>query len=147
MEDMNLIKLDSVDGEKSIDDYKGKNVVLYVYPKDNTAGCSTEAVEFNSLKDQFRHHNTEIIGLSRDSIQSHKNFKEKYTLRFNLISDPQEELLEKLDVLKEVEGKDKKKIIRSTFIFDKKGQLVKEYRNVKVKGHADDVLSFIKSNL
>ena len=144
MESFEEIKLDSTIGKKSISDYKGKNLVLYVYPKDNTSACSIEATEFNGLKDQFNHLNTEVLGVSRDSINSHKNFKEKLTLRFPLISDPDEVLLNQLGVLKDEEGKKNKKIVRSTFIFDKKGKLVKEFRNVKAKGHADNVLSYVK---
>lgn len=141
------IVLDSLEGEKTLDDYKGKNLVLYVYPKDNTSGCTTEANEFKDLKDKFLENETEILGISRDSIKSHTNFKEKYDLNFNLLSDPEEKMLNELGVLKEVSGRKNLKVVRSTFIFDKEGNLVKEYRNVKAKGHAQEVLDFVKENL
>jgi peroxiredoxin Q/BCP len=141
------IVLDSLEGEKTLDDYKGKNLVLYVYPKDNTSGCTTEANEFKNLKDKFLENETEILGISRDSIKSHTNFKEKYDLNFNLLSDPEEKMLNELGVLKEVSGRKNLKVVRSTFIFDKEGNLVKEYRNVKAKGHAQEVLDFVKENL
>lgn len=147
MENICPMKLDSLEDKKSIDDYKGKNVVLYVYPKDNTSGCTTEAIEFNSLKDEFEKEDTVILGLSRDSIKSHKNFKDKHDLEFNLLSDPNEEMLKELGVLKEVAGRKNLKVVRSTFIFDKEGKLVKEFRNVKSKGHAMEVLDFVKENL
>lgn len=141
------IVLDSLEGEKTLDNYKGKNLVLYVYPKDNTSGCTTEANEFKDLKDKFLENETEILGISRDSIKSHTNFKEKYDLNFNLLSDPEEKMLNELGVLKEVSGRKNLKVVRSTFIFDKEGNLVKEYRNVKAKGHAQEVLDFVKENL
>ncbi|MDD7306383.1 MAG: peroxiredoxin [Peptoniphilaceae bacterium] len=147
MEKICPMKLDSLDDKKSIDDYKGKNVVLYVYPKDNTSACTTEAIEFNMLKDEFKKHDTVILGLSRDSIKSHQNFREKYELDFNLLADPNEEMLKELGVLKEVKGRKNLKVVRSTFIFDKKGKLIKEFRNVKAKGHAQEVLNYIKENL
>lgn len=147
MENICSIKLDSLEDVKSLDDYRGKNIVLYVYPKDNTSGCTTEAVEFNSLKEEFDKEDTLILGLSRDSIKSHQGFREKHDLSFNLLSDPEEEMLEKLGVLKEVAGRKNLKVVRSTFIFNKKGELVKEFRNVKAAGHAQEVLKFIKENL
>lgn len=147
MENVCAMKLDSLDEVKSIDDYKGKNVVLYVYPKDYTSGCTTEAIEFNDLKDEFEKEDTVILGLSRDSLKSHQGFKEKHGLDFNLLSDPKEEMLEKLGVLKKVKDRKNSKVVRSTFIFDKEGNLVKEYRDVKAKGHAKEVLDYIKENL
>lgn len=147
MENICSMKLDSLEDVKSLDDYKGKNIVLYVYPKDNTSGCTTEAIEFNKLKEEFEKENTLILGLSRDSVKSHQGFREKHDLGFNLLSDPEEEMLEKLGVLKEVKGRKNLKVVRSTFIFDKEGQLVKEFRNVKSAGHAEEVLNFVKENL
>lgn len=147
MENICSMKLDSLEDVKSLDDYKGKNIVLYVYPKDNTSGCTTEAIEFNKLKEEFEKENTLILGLSRDSVKSHQGFREKHDLGFNLLSDPEEEMLEKLGVLKEVKGRKNLKVVRSTFIFDKEGQLVKEFRNVKAAGHAEEVLDFVKENL
>lgn len=147
MENICSMKLDSLEDVKSLDDYKGKNIVLYVYPKDNTSGCTTEAIEFNKLKEEFEKENTLILGLSRDSVKSHQGFREKHDLGFNLLSDPEEEMLEKLGVLKEVKGRKNLKVVRSTFIFDKEGKLVKEFRNVKSAGHAEEVLNFVKENL
>lgn len=147
MENICSMKLDSLEDVKSLDDYKGKNIVLYVYPKDNTSGCTTEAIEFNKLKEEFEKENTLILGLSRDSVKSHQGFREKHDLGFNLLSDPEEEMLEKLGVLKEVKGRKNLKVVRSTFIFDKEGKLVKEFRNVKAAGHAEEVLDFVKENL
>lgn len=141
------MKLDSLEDVKSLDDYKDKNIVLYVYPKDNTSGCTIEAKEFNQLKDEFDKLDTVILGLSRDSIKSHENFRNKYDLEFNLLSDPEEKMLEELDVLKEVKGRKNLKVVRSTFIFNKDGKLVKEFRNVKAGGHAEEVLEYIKENL
>ncbi len=147
MENICSMKLDSLEDVKSLDDYKGKNIVLYVYPKDNTSGCTTEAIEFNRLKEEFEKENTLILGLSRDSVKSHQGFREKHDLGFNLLSDPEEEMLEKLGVLKEVKGRKNLKVVRSTFIFDKEGKLVKEFRNVKAAGHAEEILDFVKENL
>lgn len=147
MENICSMKLDSLEDVKSLDDYKGKNIVLYVYPKDNTSGCTTEAIEFNKLKEEFEKENTLILGLSRDSVKSHQGFREKHDLGFNLLSDPEEEMLEKLGVLKEVKGRKNLKVVRSTFIFDKEGKLVKEFRNVKAAGHAEEILDFVKENL
>lgn len=147
MENICSMKLDSLEDVKSLDDYKGKNIVLYVYPKDNTSGCTTEAIEFNRLKEEFEKENTLILGLSRDSVKSHQGFREKHDLGFNLLSDPEEEMLEKLGVLKEVKDRKNLKVVRSTFIFDKEGKLVKEFRNVKAAGHAEEILDFVKENL
>lgn len=147
MENFCNIKLESLEGLKSIDDYKSKNIVLYIYPKDNTSGCTSEAIEFKELKSEFDKLDTVILGLSRDKIKSHQNFKEKHKLNFNLLSDPEEILLNELKVLKEVSGRKNLKVVRSTFIFDKNSNLIKEFRDVKAKGHAQMILDFVKNNL
>lgn len=128
-------------------DYKGKKIVLYFYPKDNTPGCTTEGIHFRDLHAQFRQANAEIFGVSRDSLRSHEGFKAKLDLPFELISDPDETLCAMFDVMKmkNMYGKKVRGIERSTFIIDESGKLVKEWRGVKVPGHIDDVLEFVKA--
>ena len=142
-------KLASTNGETlSLEDFKGKNLVLYFYPKDNTSGCTTEALEFGELYDEFAKLNTEVVGISRDSIRTHNNFIEKHSLPFMLLSDPDRELFERLGLLKpkKMYGKDVIGTIRSTFVFDEDSNLIKEYRDVKPMGHAEEVLNFIKEH-
>jgi peroxiredoxin Q/BCP len=130
-----------------LSDYKGKKIVLYFYPKDNTPGCTTEAIQFRELYPQFQQTNTAIFGVSRDSIRSHEGFKEKLGLPFELLSDPEETLCAMFDVMKmkNMYGKKVRGIERSTFIIDESGKLVKEWRGVKVPGHIDEVLEFVKA--
>ncbi|MFJ7566661.1 peroxiredoxin [Herminiimonas sp. NPDC097707] len=130
-----------------LSDYKGKRIVLYFYPKDNTPGCTTEGIQFRELYSQFQAANAEIFGVSRDSIRSHEGFKEKLALPFELISDPDETLCTMFDVMKmkNMYGKKVRGIERSTFIIDESGKLVKEWRGVKVPGHIDEVLEFVKA--
>jgi peroxiredoxin Q/BCP len=120
-------------------------LIVYFYPKDSTPGCTTQAVSFSCLKDQFDALNTTIIGISRDSVKAHQNFTEKQNLTINLISDKEEVLCQHFDVIKEknMYGKKVMGIERSTFIFHK-GKLVKEYRKVKAAGHAEAVLEDLK---
>jgi peroxiredoxin Q/BCP len=128
-------------------DHQGKKLVLYFYPKDNTPGCTTESMRFRDLHPEFREHNTEIFGISRDSIRSHEGFKSKLGLPFELISDPDEILCAMFNVMKmkNMYGKQVRGIERSTFVIDGSGQLVKEWRGVKVPGHVDEVLESIKA--
>ena len=121
-------------------------LVIYFYPKDSTPGCTTQAVGFSCLKDQFDALNTTIIGVSRDSVKAHQNFIEKQNLSINLISDKEEILCNHFDVIKEknMYGKQVMGIERSTFIFHN-GELVKEYRKVKAAGHAEQVLEDLKA--
>jgi len=121
-------------------------LVIYFYPKDSTPGCTTQAVGFSCLKDQFDALNTTIIGVSRDSVKAHQNFTEKQNLSINLISDKEEILCNHFDVIKEknMYGKQVMGIERSTFIFHN-GELVKEYRKVKAAGHAEQVLEDLKA--
>ncbi|CAL62290.1 Putative peroxiredoxin Bcp (Thioredoxin reductase) (Bacterioferritin comigratory protein homolog) [Herminiimonas arsenicoxydans] len=130
-----------------LSDYKGKRIVLYFYPKDNTPGCTTEGIQFREMYSQFQAANAEIVGVSRDSIRSHEGFKEKLALPFELISDPDETLCTMFDVMKmkNMYGKKVRGIERSTFIIDESGKLVKEWRGVKVPGHIDEVLEFVKA--
>ncbi|WP_312907748.1 peroxiredoxin [Tissierella praeacuta] len=131
----------------SLKDFKGKNVVLYFYPKDNTSGCTTEALEFMDLYDEFKKQDTIIMGISRDNLKSHAKFRDKHNLPFLLLSDENEEIHNLFNVmkLKKMYGKEYMGVERSTFIFNKEGELVKEFRNVKAKGHAEKVLEFIKN--
>lgn len=126
---------------------KGKRVVLYFYPKDSTPGCTTEGQDFSRLHKKFKKENTLIFGLSRESIKSHDNFKEKQGFVFELISDPEERICNQFDVIKEksMYGRKYMGIERSTFIIDEKGRLIKEWRKVKVTGHAQEVLEYISS--
>lgn len=130
-----------------LSDYKGKKIVLYFYPKDNTPGCTTEGMQFRDLHEQFRAANAEIIGVSRDSLRSHDGFKSKLGLPFELISDPDETVCIMFDVMKmkNMYGKKVRGVERSTFVIDESGRLVKEWRGVKVPGHIDEVLDFVKA--
>lgn len=142
--------LKETDGaDVSLKDYFGKNVVVYFYPKDNTAGCTTEAMEFRDLHDEFEKTNTVVIGISRDSLKSHAKFREKQNLPFLLLSDEEQVAHKLFDVmkLKKMYGKEYMGVERSTFVFNKEGELVKEFRNVKAKGHAEEVLRFVKEEI
>ena len=127
--------------------HRGKNLVLYFYPKDNTPGCTTESLQFRDLYPKFQKAGTEIIGISRDSIRSHDGFKSKLDLPFELISDSDEAVCTMFDVIvmKSMYGKKVRGIERSTFVIDAAGKIVKEWRGVKVPGHVDDVLEFVQS--
>ena len=131
----------------TLSDYKGKTIVLYFYPKDNTPGCTTESMQFRDLHPQFLAANTEIFGVSRDSIRSHEGFKSKLEMPFELISDPDETLCIMFNVMKmkNMYGKQVRGVERSTFVIDGSGKLVKEWRGVKVPGHVDEVLDFVKA--
>jgi peroxiredoxin Q/BCP len=128
-------------------DYKGKNVIFYFYPKDNTPGCTAESMEFRDLYLQFQATHTEIFGISRDSIRSHEGFKSKLGLPFELISDPDETLCNMFRVMKTktMYAKPVRSIERSTFVIDGSGKLVKEWRGVKVPGHINEVLEYMKA--
>lgn len=128
-------------------DYRGKTVVLYFYPKDNTPGCTTESMRFRDLYPEFQRANTEIFGISRDSIRSHEGFKSKLEMPFDLISDPDETVCNLFNVMKmkNMYGKKVRGIERSTFVIDGAGKLVKEWRGVKVPGHVDEILDYVKS--
>ena len=129
-----------------LSDLQGKNVVIYFYPKDNTPGCTTEGQEFRDIYSEFQTLNTVILGVSRESLKSHENFKAKQNFPFELISDPDEILCKQFDVikLKKLYGKEYLGIERSTFLIDSKGILRNEWRKVKVNGHADEVLNAVK---
>lgn len=140
--------LKETDGKDiSLSDYKGKNVIVYFYPKDNTPGWNNEANSFKDLYDQFKENNTEILGISKDSLNSHAKFRDKFDLPFLLLSDEEKRVHELFNVLipKKMFGKDVIGVERSTFVFDKEGELVKEFRKIKIDGHAAEVLEFIKN--
>ncbi|MGJ8620387.1 MAG: peroxiredoxin [Methylophilaceae bacterium] len=130
-----------------LSDYIGKNLIVYFYPKDSTPGCTTEGTEFRDAYNAFQAANTEIFGVSRDSIKSHENFKAKFNFPFELLSDTEEVACKLFDVIKmkNMYGKQVRGIERSTFIIDKNGVLIKEWRKVKVKDHVGEVLTFIQS--
>lgn len=131
----------------SLADFKGKKLILYFYPKDNTPGCTTEGIDFAALADQFAGAGAVILGVSRDSVKSHEGFKAKHCFPFELISDANEELCNLFGVIKmkSMYGKQVRGIERSTFVFDASGMLVREWRGVKVAGHAKEVLDVVSA--
>ena len=148
MNDIKLQGLDAEGNEKefSLNDFKGQKVILYFYPKDNTSGCTQEACDFRNNINRLTSYAT-VIGVSPDSIKSHKSFKEKQSLNFILLSDPEHKLAEKFEVWKEksMYGRKYMGIERSTFIINKNGKIEKEWRKVKVKGHVDEVIEYLKA--
>ena len=133
-------------GEINLAEVTSEWLIIYFYPKDSTPGCTVQAVDFSTLKEQFSALNTTIVGVSRDSVKAHQNFTEKQNLSIDLISDKAEVLCTHFDVIKEknMYGKKVMGIERSTFIFHN-GTLVKEYRKVKAAGHAEQVLAELKA--
>lgn len=142
------LTLEATGGRKvNLSQFPGQNLIVYFYPKDNTPGCTQEGRDFTALYGQIQSNGGEIFGVSKDSLKSHEGFKKKQQYTFELISDPDEELCRAFDVLREKSfmGKRYIGIDRSTFVIDKSGQIVKEWRNVKVKDHAQEVLDFLKT--
>ena len=135
------------DQEIRLKDLRGQNVVIYFYPKDSTPGCTTEGRDFSALHGRFKRANTVIFGISRDSIASPEKFKAKQGFRFDLLSDPDEKLCTKFDVIHEktLYGRKFMGVVRSTFLLDADGKLRQEWRKVKVKGHAEEVLEAAKA--
>ncbi|MDX1397187.1 MAG: peroxiredoxin [Oceanospirillum sp.] len=131
----------------TLSELKGKNVVIYFYPKDNTPGCTNEGKDFRDHAAAFEAANTVIFGVSRDSIRVHTNFKAKHEFPFELISDPEEALCKHFDVikLKKNYGREYMGIERSTFLINAEGVLVQEWRKVKVKGHVEEVLEAVQA--
>ena len=125
---------------------QGKNLVIFFYPKDNTPGCTLEGQDFRDNYKKFNNLNTDIVGVSRDSVKSHENFKEKQSFPFQLISDPDENMCKAFDVMREksMYGKKYIGVDRSTFLVNSEGHIVKEWRSVKVKGHVQEVLEAVK---
>jgi thioredoxin-dependent peroxiredoxin len=134
------------DQQVELKSLRGKNVVLYFYPKDNTPGCTTESCDFGTSHGEFSKLNTVILGVSRDSLSSHEKFKAKFEFPFDLLVDDQEELCRMFDVIKEknMYGKKVMGIERSTFLIDDKGKLRREWRKVKVDGHVAEVLDAVR---
>ncbi|HFC30635.1 MAG TPA: peroxiredoxin [Oceanospirillales bacterium] len=126
-------------------DFLDKYLVLYFYPKANTPGCTTESNDFNDLLENFQKLKVNILGASKDTLKRQENFKAKYGFRFDLIADEQEDLCHYFDVIKEKKnyGRTYLGIVRSTFLIDDKGILIHEWRNLRVKNHAQSVLDYI----
>lgn len=132
----------------SLADYRGKKVVLYFYPKDNTPGCTQEGIAFRDNAEQFEQLNAVILGVSRDSVKMHEGFKCKQSFPFELLSDQDEALCQSFDVIKmkNMYGKQVRGIERSTFLIDENGVLIKEWRKVQVKTHVAEVLAFLQAH-
>ncbi|MFD2369225.1 thioredoxin-dependent thiol peroxidase [Brevibacillus sp. GCM10020057] len=133
----------------SLSDYRGKNVVLYFYPKDMTPGCTTEACDFRDYHPKFAQLDTVVLGISPDSVKSHDKFAAKHELPFPLLADPDHQVAEAYGVwvLKKMYGREYMGIERSTFVIDKEGRIAKAWTKVKVKGHVQEVLQFIQEEL
>lgn len=128
-------------------DLKGQKVVLYFYPKDNTPGCTQEGQDFAGMEKEFAAAGACILGISRDTVRQHENFRKKYGFGFDLLSDSEEQACSAFDVIREknMYGKKVRGIERSTFVFDADGKLAQQWRKVKVDGHADDVLEAVRA--
>jgi peroxiredoxin Q/BCP len=131
--------------ELSLANFKGSYLVIYFYPKDKTSGCTIESQDFRDFKNKFAKKNCKIVGVSRDSIKSHKSFTEKESLNFPLLSDPDETMCNAYGVMKEksMYGRKYMGIERSTFLISPDGSLIKEWRGVKVPGHVEEVYDFL----
>ena len=130
-----------------LSDYLGKTLVIYFYPKDSTPGCTTQGMQFRDFYSEFQAANAEIVGISRDSLKSHENFKAKFSFPFELLADTEELACGIFGVMKmkNMYGKQVRGVERSTFVIDKNGSLVQEWRGVKVDGHVPQVLDFVKT--
>lgn len=138
---------ESTGGSVHLDSYRGKQVVLYFYPKDSTPGCTTETQEFGDASAQFANASAIVFGVSRDGMASHHKFKNALGIPFDLISDPDESLCGLFGVMKikNMYGKKVRGVERSTFVIDRKGVLVGEWRGVNVPGHVAEVLEYVKT--
>ena len=138
------INIDGIEKEYSLNDFKGQKVILYFYPKDNTSGCTQEACDFRDNINRLTSFAT-VIGVSPDSIKSHLKFKEKQSLNFILLSDPEHKLAEAFNVWveKSMYGRKYMGIERSTFVLDENLNIIKEWRKVKVKGHIAEVIDYL----
>lgn len=134
-------------GDFNFADLKGKKVIIYFYPKDNTPGCTCEGEDFRDAHKKFLKENTVIVGVSRDSVKSHEKFQSQFEFPFTLLSDSEEALCNAFGVIKDktMYGKPVRGIERSTFLYDEKGKLAKEWRKVKVEGHVAEVLAAVKA--
>ena len=145
---LNNVKLLLEDGNNfSSDEFLGKKLIIYFYPKDDTPGCTKEAIEFSELIEEFKKNNTQIIGISKDSLEKHQKFISKHKLKVKLASDEDLEICKKFGVWveKSMYGKKYMGIERSTFLFDQNLILIKEWKKVKVNNHAQEVLEYIIS--
>jgi peroxiredoxin Q/BCP len=135
------------DKELSLEDFKGSKLVIYFYPKDNTPGCTLEGQNFRDSYKQFQAAGAEILGVSRDSLKAHENFRAKQAFPFDLLSDQDEELCKQFDVIheKNMYGRKVMGIVRSTFLIDGEGILRQDWRKVRVKGHVEEVLEAVKT--
>jgi thioredoxin-dependent peroxiredoxin len=143
-------QLEASNGElMKLSDFRGSNIVLYFYPKDMTPTCTTQACDFRDYYNEFQDVNAVILGVSTDPIKQHEKFIEKYQLPFRLLADEEQKAANAYGVwkLKKNFGKEYMGIERSTFLIDKNGTLVKEWRKVKVKGHVEEALQYIKNHL
>ena len=133
--------------EYSLKNSLGKYVVIYFYPKDDTPGCSIETNDFNKLLSRFKKLNCDLYGISKDTLKSHDKFREKYKVKFNLLADEEKKIIKDYKVWgkKKFMGKEFMGIIRTTFLIDKKGKIIKIWKNVRVKDHAKEVLDFLKN--
>ncbi|MAR78591.1 MAG: peroxiredoxin [Gammaproteobacteria bacterium] len=140
------IKIVSTDNKKSISEYLDKKLILYFYPKDLTPGCTSESIEFNTNLTKIKRIGWNVVGISRDSIKSHLKFIDKHSFKFPLISDEDESVCRYFDVIKEksLYGRKYMGVDRSTFLIDKKLQVLQIWRNVKVKGHVSEVMDALK---
>jgi thioredoxin-dependent peroxiredoxin len=142
------LNLNSTNGKiYSLKDSIGKYIILYFYPKDDTPGCTIETNDFNKLLSKFKKLECEIYGISKDNLKSHNKFRDKYKIKFNLLADEELKVLKKYKVWgkKKFMGREFMGIIRSTFLIDKKGKILKIWDNVKVKDHAKDVLETLEN--
>lgn len=141
------LKAKGIVGTVDLKDYLGSTVVLYFYPKDNTPGCTQEGIDFSKLQPKFKKLNATVFGISRDSQESHKKFAEKQKYTIDLLSDVDETACKLFDVIKEknMYGRKVMGIERSTFVIGPDGEIVKEWRKVRVPGHAQEVLEFVSS--
>ena len=131
----------------SLQDSIGNYVIIYFYPKDDTPGCTTETNDFNKLLPKFKKLNCEILGISKDNLNSHEKFKNKYKIKFDLLADEEKKVLKKYKVWakKKFMGREFLGIVRTTFLIDKKGKILKIWNNVKVNGHAQEVLETLEN--
>ena len=138
---------DAFEKDRKLEEFKGKWTVLYFYPKDDTPGCTIEAIDFSGLKNEFEKMNAVILGISKDSCKSHQNFIDKQGLTITLLSDPELKVMKDYGVwkLKKFMGKESMGTVRTTFLIDPKGVIQKRWDNVKASGHAGDVLEVLKS--
>ena len=142
-----FIALSTNKSKYSLKDSLGKYVVIYFYPKDDTPGCTIETNDFNKLLSKFKKLNCDIFGISKDNLKSHDKFRDKYKIKFDLLADEELGVLKKYKVWgkKKFMGREFMGVLRTTFLIDKKGKIIKIWDNVKVKDHAKDVLETIKN--